>query len=234
MNTILHKAHERGRGDYGWLNTRYSFSFTNWYNKDRMGFGALRVLNDDRIAPGTGFGTHAHENMEIITIVTSGSVTHTDSMGNTGTVQGGEVQVMSAGTGVEHSEYNDSPDEELALFQLWIQTREDNLSPRYEQKSFVSDRPKERTLLVSPDARDGSLRIQQDTFISTLTLSAGASHTYTCMQEGNGVYVFVRTGSVTIGTETIYERDALGVWDTDEFTLTGEPGSEVLLIEVPV
>ncbi len=230
MNISVQRADERGVGDHGWLSSRFSFSFADWYNPARMGFGALRVLNDDTIAPSSGFGMHPHRDMEIITIVTAGEVTHEDSMGNRGVVRAGEVQVMSAGTGVVHSEKNNSTTEPLQLFQLWITPRERGLVPRYAQKVF----DKEEALLVSPDGREGSLSIAQDAFISRIKLTPGVDHTYTLNKEGNGVFVFVVSGQIRIGEYVEKDRDALEVRDTHEVLISAEIPSLILCIEVPL
>lgn len=232
MQKTMHRDSERGGGEYDWLNTRYSFSFANWYNPERMGFGALRVINDDRIAPSSGFGAHSHQNMEIITIVTSGTVTHKDSIGNTGTVPAGDVQVMSAGSGVTHSEYNDSSDEELALFQIWIESKSKGIAPRYAQKSFRDAGA--TALLVSPDGRDGSLSIHQNAFITRMHLSAGERTLYELRDSENGAYLFVTKGTVSAADEVLSARDALGVSETPSVPLSAEASAELIVIEVPV
>lgn len=225
MELVFHSTDSRGKAEHGWLSSRFSFSFANWYEPSRMGFGALRVLNDDTIAPSSGFGMHPHANMEIITIVTKGAVTHEDSMGNRG-----EVQVMTAGTGVVHAEKNDSVTESLELFQLWITPREAGLAPRYEQKTFDQS----TSLLVSPDGRDGSLEIMQDAFIERVSLSVGKAMSHAVRKSGNGLYIFVISGEVRAGETTLGPRDALGIQETDHIQLTAEQESELLIVEVPV
>jgi redox-sensitive bicupin YhaK (pirin superfamily) len=230
MEKVVHRAENRGKGDYGWLTTRYSFSFADWYEPARMGFGALRVINDDTIAPSSGFGMHSHKDMEIITVVTHGAVTHKDSLGNTGVVPAGEVQVMSAGTGVTHSEYNDSRDTPLSLFQIWIVPDAKSIAPRYDQKSF--GQKEGATLLVSPDGREGSLSIRQEAFITRVR--AGTPFTYAVTTAGNGVYLFLIDGSVVVDGVSLGARDALGVTDAAAVTIEPKGAATFLIIEVPV
>ncbi len=239
MNIILHKANERGGGDYGWLSTRHSFSFGNWYEPTRMGFGALRVLNDDTIAPESGFGTHAHSDMEIITIVQEGIITHKDSLGNIGIVPKGDVQVMSAGTGVEHSEYNDSRIEPLSLFQLWITPKKKGIYPRYGQKTFNKNNMEYGIeLLVSPltavsDDID-TLTINQDAWIYRARLHKDAPIPYAKNMEEHGVYIFVIEGKAIVGGEPLEKRDAVGITDNGNIVITTDDVAEVLIIEVPM
>lgn len=228
MQKVIHRAHKRGVGEYGWLSTRYSFSFADWYDPTKMGFGALRVLNDDTIAPASGFGMHSHRDMEIITIVTSGAVTHEDDMGNKGTVPAGDVQVMSAGTGVTHAEHNRSPDEPLTLLQLWIEPRKKGGVPHYAQKSFDAN----ATLLVSPHGQEGSLSIGQDAFVSRVAVPS--AYRYTIQKTGNGVYLFVLTGEIVVDGVQVSTRDALGVTETDTIVITSPAEATVLMIEVPM
>lgn len=230
MITKRYPADERGKGEHGWLSTRFSFSFADWYNPARMGFGALRVLNDDTIAAANGFGLHGHKDMEIITIVTKGTVTHEDNMGNLKQVPAGDVQVMSAGTGVIHGERNDSPSESLELFQIWITPREKGIAPRYEQKAF----PETSVLLVSPDGREGSLRIQQDAYITRANIEPGMPLKYAHRKAHHGVFVFLVEGELVIGADTLHTRDALGIEDAQDFLMEATSSSTVLLIEVPI
>lgn len=231
MKTILHRSDERGGGDYGWLKTRYSFSFNDWYDENKMGFGNLRVLNDDVIQGGKGFGTHAHKDMEIITLVTQGAVRHEDSMGNKREVKEGDVQVMSAGTGVRHSEYNGSETESLELFQLWIEPKVKSIKPSYREMhvSFkeVHDTVKE---LVGP----GTLLINQDAYINYAALSKNLTHSYTLHTQQHGIYIFVIEGEVVVNTIKVGKRDAIGVWDTKEVTTIATTDVRFLLIEVPM
>jgi redox-sensitive bicupin YhaK (pirin superfamily) len=216
-------------GEHGWLSTRFSFSFADWYDPNRMGFGVLRVLNDDTIAARNGFGMHGHRDMEIITIVTKGAVTHEDNMGNTGLVPAGDVQVMSAGTGVVHSERNDSSSESLELFQIWITPREKGIAPRYAQRSFSGI----NALLVSPDGREGSLAIMQDACITRVRVEPGMPFRYSLFSSGNGVYVFVVAGEVSIDETTLHTRDALEILDTEDFLVESVVSATLLIIEVP-
>ena len=227
--TTIHRADTRGAGDYDWLTTRYSFSFAHWHDPKRMGFGALRVLNDDIVMPKTGFDMHAHADFEIITLVEEGAVTHEDSMGTNARVSAGEVQVMSAGTGVVHGEFN-REDVPLKLFQLWIEPHTRGVTPRYDQKAFPADGP--LTLLVSGDGRDGSLMIHQDALIYRGTLAGGATLTHE-MQEGRGAYLLVIDGSATVNGVALSKRDAAAV-DERELVLTAPSPVSFLLIEIPL
>lgn len=233
MKTLLHTVDTRGHADHGWLKSSHSFSFADWYEPSRMGFGRLRVLNDDRIAPGQGFGMHPHNNFEIITIVMRGVVTHEDSMGNRARVEAGEVQVMSAGTGVVHSEYNHE-DEPLELFQLWIETNRPSAEPRYDQRRFdEGGRMNALQLLVSGEVRDDALMIYQQARITRATLSAGKALSYR-VPLGQGVYLFVIEGDAAVGETELACRDALGITETDHVSVESSTGAEVLLVEVPV
>ncbi|MES2014680.1 MAG: pirin family protein [Patescibacteria group bacterium] len=234
MKLTVHPASERGGGSHGWLETRHSFSFADWYEPTKMGFGLLRVLNDDTITPDTGFGTHAHRDMEIITIVTKGEVTHEDSMGNIGTVPAGDVQVMSAGTGVKHSERNASADTPLSLFQIWIEPKLRGIEPRYAQKSFAGESDEGLTLLAAPTSQDGALTINQDAYIYRGVLNAKNSIHYTFKNTENGVYIFVIEGAIHIGSEVLGARDALGIEEVGEIEITSPSGASVLIIEVPM
>lgn len=230
MQKILHVADDRGIAEHDWLSSRFSFSFAEWYEPSRMGFGALRVLNDDTIAPHSGFPPHSHHDMEIITIVTSGAVKHTDSLGNNYSIPKGDVQVMSAGTGVTHSEVNEG-DDPLTLFQLWIAPLAKGLPSRYEQGSFLGE---EDQLLVSPDGRDGSLTIQQNAFISRLSVKEGLSNAYSLNSSDNCTYIFVVGGSIKILGEELHARDAMGIWEMDLIAFEGVEDAQVLFIEVPM
>jgi redox-sensitive bicupin YhaK (pirin superfamily) len=231
MKTVLYPHDERGKGEYGWLSTRYSFSFADWYDSTKMGFGALRVLNDDIIAPSQGFGAHGHKNMEIITIVTRGEVTHKDSMGNEHVLKAGEVQAMSAGTGVMHSEYNASLIEPLELFQIWIQPALYDITPSYIQKSF--DMHGSSNALV-PLVHKDVLSINQDASVTYGAVDASATLVYILDNKEHGVYVFVITGEVSIGGEVLHKRDALGITEVETVEITGKENSKVLIIEVPM
>ncbi len=238
MKTTIYKANTRGFANHGWLQANYSFSFANYYNPDRMQFGALRVLNDDLIAPSMGFGMHPHDNMEIITIPLKGVLKHKDSMHNEWQeVKPGEVQVMSAGTGIVHSEINGSPNEYLSLFQIWIIPNTKDVKPRYDQKSFSENNRKNnfQTLVTSTnDTASESLKIHQDAVISRIDLSENKSATYSLKYKNNGVYAMVINGKVSIAEHQLESRDAIGVENTNEFNITALTDSELLLIEVPM
>jgi redox-sensitive bicupin YhaK (pirin superfamily) len=235
MEKVLHHSEKRGRSDHGWLSTHYSFSFGDWYEPTRMGFGALRVLNDDTIAPASGFPMHGHRDMEIVTIVTNGTLTHKDSLGNTGVVRTGDVQVMSAGTGIVHSEYNASPDEPLTLFQIWIQTEEDGNVPRYDQKSFETVHVEDGIVsLVGPEGEKNPLFIRQDAFISRTVTDSSHPREYRLQREGNGVYVFIIEGAAEVAEEQLLTRDALGISNANTVSITTTSRADVLIIEIPM
>jgi redox-sensitive bicupin YhaK (pirin superfamily) len=229
MKTVIHRSHERGSADHGWLKTHHSFSFGDWYEPTKMGFGTLRVLNDDLIAPSHGFGKHGHKNMEIITIVMHGEVTHTDSMGNTGVVKAGDVQVMSAGTGVLHSESNESTTIPLELFQLWIESETQNIAPRYEERSYNFQTVKNDLMpLVHKDA----LTINQDAAIFYGALDEGVSLEYVLTERTHGIYIFVIDGSLSVGGEVLGKRDAIGVTGEEKVSIHTDSGTHFLVVEV--
>ena len=238
MKTILHKAEDRGFANHGWLQANHSFSFASYYNPDKVQFGALRVLNDDIIAPKMGFGTHPHDNMEIITIPLKGVLKHRDNMHDEWqSVLPGEVQVMSAGTGVQHSEINGSADEHLSLFQIWIMPNKQNVNPRYDQKYFeLSERNNNLQTLVSSidDSHNTSLKIHQDSKISRIDLSQNSSIEYNLLSDKHGVYVMNIHGEIVIDNETANTRDAIGISNTNDFELTAKEDSQLLFIEVPM
>ncbi|MGC1633226.1 MAG: pirin family protein [Gelidibacter sp.] len=238
MKTIIHKAKDRGHANHGWLQAYHSFSFANYFDPDKIQFGALRVLNDDTIAPKMGFGTHPHDNMEIITIPLSGILKHRDNIHQDWqSVLPGEVQVMSAGTGVKHSEINGSDEESLSLFQIWIIPNKRNVAPQYSQKSFSPDVRKNtlQTLVTSVNNSDeGSLKIYQDAFLSRIDLGKGQSFDYQLRDRSHGVYVMIVSGDVVVANEKLKSRDALGISETDHFKIHASEASEVLFIEVPM
>jgi len=238
MKTIVHKADSRGFANHGWLQATHSFSFANFYNPEKVNFGALRVLNDDIIAPKMGFGTHPHNNMEIITIPLKGVLKHRDNMQDEWQqVLPGEVQVMSAGTGVQHSEINGSVDEHLSLFQIWIIPNKENVKPRYDQKSFNSNDRKNKlqTLVTSIDEDfDGSLKIHQDAILSRIDLDKNQSFTYVLNSKNHGVYVMNIHGEIEIEEKILQTRDALGISEAEKFTIKALESSEILFIEVPM
>lgn len=234
MGKVLHHAEDRGRGDHGWLQSRFSFSFADWYEPARMGFGALRVLNDDRIAEDSGFPPHGHRDMEIITLVTSGAVAHKDSTGSDGIVRDGEVQVMSAGTGVVHSEFNASSTEPLELFQIWIEPREKGGVPSYDQKKFELPESGKIVPLVGPMNGGGALGIRQHAYLSRARLDAMRPVSYELHDEAHGVYAFVISGTVEIDGVRLSARDALGITEAESFEMKTPAEADVLLIEVPM
>jgi len=235
--TVFHPASKRGHANHGWLDAHHSFSFAGWYDPSRIHFGALRVLNDDIVAGGKGFGTHPHDNMEIITIVLDGVLEHKDSMGHTQTISPGEVQVMSAGSGVFHSEYNHDARKPVNLLQTWIFPNERNVTPRYDQKMFDdAGRDNKLQALVAPlnNGEEGALGIHQNAWIYRAALAAGQQVTHTLHGTGNGVYVFVINGTVSAEGQTLGRRDALGITDVETVTLTASHDADFLVFELPM
>ncbi len=236
MKTILHKANTRGKADHGWLKSFHSFSFAGYYEPSRMHFGVLRVLNDDTVRGGMGFGTHPHENMEIISIPLEGDLEHKDSMGNTTVIRKGDIQVMSAGTGIYHSEYNKNADEEVKFLQIWIFPNQKNVTPRYDQITLdVSDRKNKLQQVLSPNENDEGVWIHQDAWFHMGNLDKDVANHYEIKKEGNGVYVFVLSGSFEINGILIERRDGLGITETDAFEVKSlEDNSEILLMDIPM
>lgn len=235
MKTVYHAATSRGFQDHGWLKANHSFSFANWHHPDRVHFGALRVLNDDYIAAGRGFGTHPHDNMEIVTIPLVGDLTHQDSMGHKAVICEGDIQVISAGTGIYHSEQNQREDSAVELLQLWFFPNQKDVTPRYDQIS-IRDLKKENTFyqILSPNPTDSGSWIYQDVWMHLGDFSTAHSTTYSLGAPSNGVYVFVLEGGVKIGDYSLTKRDALGVWDTPTIEFAIEKNSRILLIDVPL
>ena len=234
MKTVLHKAEERGHANHGWLDAHHSFSFGQWYNPEKMNFGKLRVLNDDIVKAGYGFGEHPHDNMEIITIPLQGALEHKDNTGGNGIIRKNDIQVMSAGSGIKHSEFNHSKDEDVKLFQLWIMTNKPNAVPRYDQKTFdEADRINTFQTLVSPFGNEG-LWIYQDAWISLGKFNANQETNYTIKKNGNGVFIFVIDGEIEIAENSLNKRDALGVSETDTININIKKETEILLVEVPM
>jgi redox-sensitive bicupin YhaK (pirin superfamily) len=233
---ILHPASERGHANHGWLNARHSFSFASWQNPDKVHFGALRVLNDDIVAPGMGFGTHPHDNMEIITIPLKGDLEHKDSMGNTGLIRENEIQMMSAGSGITHSEYNPNKDREVNLLQIWIFPKERNIAPRYNQiRLDPEDRKNKFHQVISPDGNPLGMNINQNAFFQLASLDANTTLDYKIQLPGNGVYTFLISGEIKVNNNyNLYQRDAIGLWETDHIQFTALKDTELLLIEVPM
>jgi len=235
MNRNIIEAESRGSADFGWLKTRHSFSFADYYNPERVNFGVLRVLNDDIVSPGKGFDTHPHSNMEIITIPLEGDLSHRDSMGNERISREGDIQVMSAGTGIRHSEYNARTDREVKFLQIWVFPREKELKPRYDQKR-IRDLGGENELftILSPEKEDNIPWINQDAWFSMGFYSADVKEKYNRRRKGNGIYLFVIKGSVSIDNDVLSERDAISVSGTDELFINVKAGSELLLMEIPM
>lgn len=235
MQKVIHKADTRGTADHGWLKANHSFSFAGYHNPERTRFGVLRVLNDDRIQGGGGFGRHPHDNMEIITVMLEGSLEHKDSMGNVGVIGENEIQVMSAGKGVEHSEYNHSDTDEANLLQIWIFPKERDIEPRYDQKKFDPELRKNKIhTIVTPDGNDDSIWINQNGFISLLDLSEGNSVDYKMNLEKNGVYIFVINGTLTIADEELKVRDAIGISESESFKIKATSDAKMIFIEIPM
>lgn len=235
MNTVLHKAETRGKANHGWLNSNHTFSFANYYNSERMNFGVLRVLNDDTVSAGMGFNTHPHDNMEIISIPLEGDLEHKDSMGNVAVIKEGDVQVLSAGTGVTHSEYNKNDDKEVKFLQIWIFPKQKNVTPRYDQIS-IRDIAKENEFyqVLSPNKDDQGVWINQDAWFHIGNFTEGNEDEYRIKKDGNGVYVFVLEGEIDINNQILSKRDGLGIWNIDSIKVKATKNTRVLLMEVPM
>ena len=235
MKTILFKAEDRGTADYGWLKPNYYFSFAQYHDNAKVHFGLLRVLNDDFIGGGGAFPTHPHDNMEIVTIPFTGALKHKDSTGGEGIIQAGDIQIMSAGTGVQHSEANASATEPVTLFQVWIFPKERNIKPRYDQKTFdVRERANKWQTVVSPIDTDAALWINQDARFSLTNLQAGNKINYTNAFKNNGVFLVVINGSVEVNGQQLNKRDALGISETENFTVNASEDAGLLAIEIPM
>jgi len=233
--TVVHKANTRGVADHGWLKSYQSFSFAGYYNPERINFGALRVLNDDIVTGGMGFGEHPHDNMEIISIPLEGELQHKDSMGNTATIKAGEIQVMSAGTGIYHSEYNPDPSKPAKFLQIWLFPNKRNVTPRYDQILLdAADQKNEFVQILSPNADDAGVWIYQNAWFNMAKFETGNSKTYQLHQKGNGVYIFVLKGEVAVNEQVLETRDGFGIWETDSFTVKAHTDAEFLLMEVPM
>ena len=235
MKKTFHPSAARGEANHGWLHAKHSFSFAQFFNPERIQFGALKVLNDDVIAPGMGFGTHPHNNMEIITIPLEGALEHKDSMDNIGVVAVDEIQVMSAGTGVSHSEYNKNKDQPLNLLQLWVLPNQQNVVPRYDQKNIKSLKKTNALYpVISPNHDNTGMWIHQDAWFHLGDFNQKTTVPYSLHKKGNGVYAFMIEGRASIEGESLEKRDALGVWETEGFSITAEKNSRILLVEVPM
>lgn len=235
MKTIYHAADSRGDANHGWLKSKHTFSFANYHDPERMGFGALRVINDDFVIGGQGFGKHSHRDMEIISIPLSGKLGHGDNIGNNGIIETGEIQVMSAGTGITHSEMNGDDKEEVKFLQIWVIPNKMNVEPRYQQVRMDDIlKPNEFNQVLSPNADDAGVWIHQDAWFSMGDFDKGITQTYELKNSNNGVYVFVISGKVVVNDNTLDTRDGLGVWDTKNFTMDVIDDAKVLLMEVPM
>lgn len=234
-NRILHPADSRGLANHGWLKSHHSFSFASYYNPERMHFGVLRVLNDDTVSPGMGFGTHPHDNMEIISIPLEGDLEHKDSMGNTQVIRHGDIQVMSAGTGIYHSEYNRNKEKPVKFLQIWVFPNQRNVTPRYDQITLnLKDRLNRFQQILSPSAEDEGVWIHQDAWFHLGKFDAGKKTNYSLKKKGNGVYAFLLSGKASIDGQSLEARDGLGLWNLEEFDFVAEAESEILLMEVPM
>jgi hypothetical protein len=232
-NQVFHGADTRGSANHGWLISRHTFSFAGYYNPNRLNFGALRVLNDDIVKPGMGFGTHPHENMEIISIPISGSLAHKDSTGREQEIKTGEVQIMTAGSGINHSEYNYSKDEDVNFLQIWILPKEKNINPRYDQKDFTEILKSNQLItVVSPD-EENALWINQDAELSLGKLKAGTSINHKLKFQDNGIYAFLIDGEAEINDTKLNSRDAVGFSELNEISINIHKDSTLLLVEIP-
>ncbi|MGO1751668.1 MAG: pirin family protein [Psychroflexus sp.] len=235
MKTILHKSDSRGDANHGWLHSKHSFSFANYHNPERMNFGVLRVLNDDTVSENRGFGTHPHRDMEIVSIPLEGDLKHMDNMGNSTIIKEGDIQVMSAGTGVMHSEYNNNPDKPVKFLQIWIIPNQMSVEPRYDQITIADHaKPNDFQQILSPNKNDDGVWIYQDAWFHLANFDKGNSKKYDLKKEGNGVYVFVLEGQAKIGDQVLERRDALGISETESFKLEALEDSKILLMEVPM
>lgn len=235
MQTLLHAADSRGHANHGWLNSYHTFSFASYQNSQRMHFGVLRVLNDDAVAAGMGFGAHPHDNMEIISIPLAGALEHNDNAGNHGIIRSGDVQVMSAGTGIAHSEKNHSQTEEVKFLQIWAFPNQRGVQPRYDQQSFrAADRHNQFQQILSPSPDDAGVWIHQDAWFHLADFDAGFAADYQVKRPGNGVYVFVLEGETTINGQPLHRRDGFGIWETESFTVKADTNTRLLLMDVPM
>jgi quercetin 2,3-dioxygenase len=235
MKTLTHPADSRGKANLGWLNSHHTFSFANYYDPTRMHFGMLRVLNDDIVDGGKGFGTHPHDNMEIISIPLKGDLEHKDSMGNVAVIKQNDVQVMSAGTGIYHSEYNKNADSKVNFLQIWVFPKEKNIQPRYQQITFnPEDRVNKLQQVVTPVKGEDGVWINQDAWFHLGNLKKDFKTDYSVKKKGNGVYAFVLEGDVKINDQQLHKRDGFGIWDVDNFSIVADSDAEILLMDVPM
>ncbi len=234
MKTLLHKAEDRGHVNFGWLDSHHSFSFGHYYDAKKIHFGALRVLNDDIVTGGGGFGTHPHDNMEIISIPLKGDLEHKDSTGTQAVIRENDVQIMSAGIGIQHSEKNHNSNEAVNFLQIWILPKEKNIAPRYDQKTFnPGERQNKLQIVVAPDSND-AVWINQDAWLSLVSLNKDNKISYNVKRPGNGVYTFLIDGSIEIGGQQLKKRDAIGISDAGNIEITANTDSEILLMDVPM
>ncbi len=234
-NIVLHKADTRGNANHGWLQSFHTFSFANYFNPERMNFGVLRVLNDDTVSAGMGFGKHPHQDMEIISIPLEGDLEHQDSMGNKTVIKNGDIQVMSAGKGVQHSEYNKNEDEAVKFLQIWVIPNKKGVTPRYDQITLnLEDRHNKLQQILSPNADDAGVWIHQDAWFHLGKFDKDIATTYNFKKENNGLYVFVLKGDVTINEQSLNKRDGLGIWNTNSVSIKADSDAEFLLMEVPM
>lgn len=234
-NSVLHKAETRGDANHGWLHSKHTFSFANYHNPERMHFGVLRVLNDDTVAAGMGFGTHPHDNMEIISIPLEGDLEHKDSMGNVTVIKNGDIQVMSAGTGIQHSEYNKSKDNQVKFLQIWVFPNKKNVTPRYDQITLkAEDRHNKLQQIVSPNADDAGVWIYQNAWFHLGKFDKGITTDYTIKSKGNGLYIFNLSGTLKVDDQLLNTRDGFGIWDIEKVTLKADTDTEFLIMEVPM
>ena len=234
-NTILHKSESRGDANHGWLHSKHTFSFANYYNPERMHFGVLRVLNDDTVAAGMGFGTHPHDNMEIISIPLQGDLEHKDSMGNVTIIQNGDIQVMSAGTGIQHSEYNKNKDQQVKFLQIWVFPNKKNVTPRYDQITLkLEDRHNKLQQIISPNPDDAGVWIHQNAWFHLGKFDKGITKDYTIKGKGNGLYIFNLNGTLNVNNQILNTRDGFGIWDIEKVNLMAESDAEFLIMEVPM
>lgn len=234
-NSVIHRSATRGDANHGWLRSRHTFSFANYYDPERVHFGALRVLNDDEVAGGMGFGAHPHDNMEIVSIPLEGDLEHKDSMGNTTVIRKGDIQVMSAGTGIQHSEYNKSKDQPVKFLQIWIIPGKRNVTPRYGQQSLhEKDRHNRLQQVLSPDPEGQGVWIHQDAWFHMGSFDAGHEESYSLKKKGNGIYVFVLSGDLQVNEEQLHSRDGYGIWSVDSLKFKAISGTEFLIMEVPM
>jgi redox-sensitive bicupin YhaK (pirin superfamily) len=234
-NSVLHKSETRGDANHGWLHSRHTFSFADYYDPERVHFGMLRVLNDDIVEAGMGFSTHPHDNMEIISIPLEGDLEHKDSMGNISVIKHGDVQVMSAGSGITHSEYNRNKDRRVKFLQIWVFPNRKNVKPRYDQITLdIADRHNMFQQILSPNPDDAGVWIYQNAWFHLGHFDKGFSADYKVKAAGNGVYTFVLSGSVTINNQGLNPRDGFGIWDADKLSVKADGDAEFLMIEVPM